>query len=278
MKFIIGKKLEMTQLWQGEEVIAVTKIQAGPCVVTQTKDKEKDGYIAAQLGFGQKKDKNIKKPQKGHLNKLKKADSSFKTDFRYLKEFRFDKSKEEKPELSVGDVITVDTFESGDKVNISGSGKGKGFQGVVKRHGFAGAIKTHGTKDQERMPGSAGAMGAGKVFKGKKMPGRMGGKTITTTNLEVIDIDTENNIIYIKGAVTGSRDGLVLLEGKGELKKKAPKDIPSVLGEKEEAKESEKPKSETEEGKKDEENKKTEEEFKEEKQEDADTQKENNNS
>jgi large subunit ribosomal protein L3 len=231
MKFILGKKLEMTQLWQKEEVVAVTKVQAGPCVVTQVKEKEKDGYSSVQLGFDQKKDKNIKKPQKGHFKKLKKAEQSLRTDFRYLREFRLDKSKEENAELIAGDVITADTFESGDKVDITGCSKGKGFQGVVKRYKFAGAIKTHGTKDQERMPGSAGAMGAGKVFKGKKMPGRMGGKTVTTTNLEVVDTDAENNIIYIKGAITGSKNGLVLLQGKGELKKKAPKDVSFVLEE-----------------------------------------------
>ncbi len=221
----------MTQLWQGEEVVAVTKVQAGPCVVTQVKEKGKDGYDSLQLGFGQRKDKNIKKPQKGHLNKLKKAEKSLKTDFRYLREFRLDKSKEEKGEFSIGDVITADTFESGDNVNITGRSKGRGFQGVVRKYKFAGAIKTHGTKDQVRMPGSAGAMGAGKVFKGKKMPGRMGGETVTTTNLKVIDVDTENNIIYIKGSIAGSRDDLILLQGKGELKKKTPKDVLSVLGE-----------------------------------------------
>jgi large subunit ribosomal protein L3 len=231
MKFILGKKLGMTQLWRGEEVVAVTKVQAGPCVVTQAKEQEKDGYAAVQLGFEQKKSKNIKKPQKGHLNKLKNAGRALKTDFRYLKEFRLNSGEKENGELAVGDIIIADTFESGDKVSITGRSKGRGFQGVVKKYNFSGAMKTHGIKDQERMPGSAGAMGVGKIFKGKKMPGRMGGKTVTTSNLEVVDIDTENNIIYIKGAVAGSRNDLILLQGKGELNKKTPEEVPSVLEE-----------------------------------------------
>ena len=199
----------MTQIWQEDRVIPVTKIQAGPCLVTQVKTEEKDGYNAVQIGFDQRKEKNIKKPQKGHLK-------DFSSKPRYMREFRL--SQEEVSGLEKGSKIEVNTFEAGDKVDATSVSKGRGFQGVVKRHGFAGAIRTHGTKDQERMPGSAGAMGPGRIFKGKKMPGRMGGDTVTVKNLEVVDIDTENNVLLIKGAVAGPNKSLVLIKGDGELK------------------------------------------------------------
>ena len=217
MKFIIGKKLDMTQTWQGDKVEAVTRVQAGPCTIVQVKTSQKDGYEAIQVGFGEKKEKNIKKPQKGHFKKVIKE--SKKTGFRYLREFRLDKH-DNKGEIDVkqGDVIDVSTFEVGDKVKVTGISKGKGFQGVVKRHGFHGQSKTHGTKDQLRMPGSIGATGPAHVFKGQKMPGRMGGERVTVANLGIMDIDKENNILLIKGAVPGARNGLVLIFGKGELK------------------------------------------------------------
>jgi len=212
MKFIIGKKIEMTQIWQEDKVVAVTKIQAGPCKVVQVKTEDKDGYSALQLGFDEKKKKNIKKPQLGHLKDL--------GNIRYLREFR----TEESVPLAQGDSVDVSTFEIGDTVDVIGTSKGKGFQGVVKRHGFKGSKATHGNKDQLRMPGSIGATGPAHVFKGTRMGGRMGTDRVTTKNTEVIKIDIENNIIMIKGSAPGARNGLVMLRGEGELKfKKAEK-------------------------------------------------------
>ena len=194
MKFILGAKIEMTQIWKGNDVVAVTKVQVGPCVVTQVKDNNKDGYNAAQIGYGEKKEKNIAKPQKGHLAKLKTQNSKLKTNLRYLKEFRIT----DDVNLNIGDVIDASAFEQGDIVKVSGTSKGRGFQGVVKRHGFHGQNKSHGTKDQLRMPGSIGATGPAHVFKGVRMPGRMGGDKVSVNNLEIVEIDKENNILYIK--------------------------------------------------------------------------------
>jgi large subunit ribosomal protein L3 len=216
MKFIIGKKIEMTQLWRGDDMIAVTRVQAGPCVVVQVKEKKKDGYEAVQIGYGEKKEKNIKKPQKGHLKKLKIKNEKFKINLRYLKEFRI--VDKEAAVLKAGDVIDVNTFAAGDIVKVTGTSKGKGFAGVVKRHGFHGHNATHGTKDQVRMPGSIGAGGVQRVFKGKRMGGHMGAARVTTSNLEIIEVDKENNILLIKGAVPGARNSLVMISGKGELK------------------------------------------------------------
>ena len=214
MKFILGTKLDMTQVWKGEESIAVTRVQADSCIITQVKDEKKDGYKAVQVGCGKKKEKNIAKPQKGHLKKCRMTNDECRINFRYLKEFRV----EEIDNLNIGDMIDVNTFEAGDKIKVTGVSKGKGFQGVVKRHGFHGQDASHGTKDQLRMPGSAGATGPARVFKGQKMPGRMGGDQVTLSNLKVIEVDTENNILLIKGAVPGARNGLVLISGEGELK------------------------------------------------------------
>jgi large subunit ribosomal protein L3 len=211
MKFIIGKKVEMTQIWQGETVMPVTKVQAGPCFITQVKNTEKDGYGAVQLGFGVRKEKNTNKPQIGHLKKIKAK--GITANFAFLREFHADV----KMGLEIGDQIDVSTFAVGDKVAATGVSKGRGFQGVVKRHGFQGGRKSHGNKDQLRMPGSTGATGAGHVFKGTRKPGRMGTETTTTKNLEIIEIDKENNILYIKGGIAGARNGLVLLEGLGDL-------------------------------------------------------------
>lgn len=208
MKFIIGKKVSMTQVWQGDKVIGVTQVKADPCTVVQIKNIEKDGYKAVQLGFDNKKEKNIAKPQKGHLKDL--------PNHRYLKEFRLD--GKENIELKRGDKIDVNTFTVGDTIKVTGTSKGKGFQGVVKRHGFHGQDRTHGHKDQERMSGSIGAGGVQHVFKGRRMGGRTGGERVTTTNLEIIEIDPINNILSIKGSVPGARNGLVLVYGEGELK------------------------------------------------------------
>ena len=218
MKFILGKKLSMTQVWNDDKVIAVTPVLAGPCVITQVKTKDKDGYEAVQIAFGTRKAKNINKPQLGHVKNLDIKPA-------HLREFRV-----EKPEnFKVGDVVSVETFENGDPINVTGTSKGKGFAGVVKRHHFHGFRKTHGNKDQERMPGSIGPKGPAHVFKGMKMGGRMGGDRVTTTNLEVISVDNDNNIIYVKGAVPGAINGLVIIAGKGDiklnLKKEASKEI-----------------------------------------------------
>jgi large subunit ribosomal protein L3 len=215
MKFILGKKLEMTQVWLDEQVVPVTKVQAGPCMVVQVKQEKQDGYDAVQVGYDRKKEKNINKPQRGHLAKLKTRNSNANTSLKYLREFRIAKSQSN---FKIGDSIDVSTFEPGDKVKVTGAAKGKGFQGVVKRHGFKGAPASHGTKDQLRMPGSIGATGPAKVFKGKKMPGRMGGNRVTVTNLEILKVDKDNNILLIKGAVPGARNGLLLIQGEGELK------------------------------------------------------------
>ncbi|MBU4257229.1 50S ribosomal protein L3 [Patescibacteria group bacterium] len=214
MKFIIGKKLDMTQVWRGDKVVGVTKVQAGPCVVVQVKTKDKDRYEAVQIGFGERKEKNIAKPQLGHFKKCK-------NNFRYVREFRISlntPNDAKERQLECGDIIDVNMFEAGDNIQVTGISKGKGFQGVVKRHGFHGQDKTHGNKDQLRMPGSIGCTGPAHVFKGVRMPGRMGGEQVTTKNLEVVEVDKENNILLIKGAVPGARNGLVLISGEGELK------------------------------------------------------------
>lgn len=213
MKFIIGKKIEMTQIWQGDQVVAVTKVAAGPCTVTQVKTNDKDGYESIQLGYGERKEKNINKPQIGHLKKVKAKNNKINTNLRYLREFRTQISN-----IDLGDQINVDTFVVGDIVNVTANSKGKGFQGVVKRHGFKGSKMTHGNKDQQRMSGSVGATGPAHVFKGTRMGGRTGGNQVTTSNTEIVQIDTENNILFIKGSVPGARNGLVLIAGNGELK------------------------------------------------------------
>jgi 50S ribosomal protein L3, bacterial len=214
MKFIIGKKIEMTQVWQGETVMPVTKVLAGPCFVTQVKNIATDGYQSVQLGFGAKKEKNTKKPQLGHLKNVKAK--GINDNFQFLREFI--PTKDNSAVFEVGDKIDASVFAVGDMVDATGTSKGRGFQGVVKRHGFSGGRKSHGNKDQLRMPGSTGATGAGHVFKGTKKPGRMGGDSVTTKNLDIIQVDVENNIIYVRGGIAGSRNGLVLLAAKGDMK------------------------------------------------------------
>jgi large subunit ribosomal protein L3 len=216
MKFILGKKLGMTQIWQGDKVIGVTNIQAGPCPIVQVKNISKDGYVAVQIGYGEKKEKNIKKPQKGHLNKIKIKNQELKINVKNLREFRC--LPDEISKIKIGDIIGVNIFEAGDKVKVTAASKGKGFQGVVKRHGFHGQDKTHGNKDQLRMPGSIGSQAPQRVFKGVRMAGRMGGKRVTTSNLKIAGVDNENNILLIQGAVPGARNGLVMISGAGDLK------------------------------------------------------------
>ena len=197
---IIGKKLGMTQVFQEDgKVEAITAIEAGPCTVVQVKTEAKDGYQAVQLGFGEAK--RLKSPQRGHLKVT--------GEFRYLREFRIDETKE----VEVGQKIDVSQFQSGDLVDVTGVSKGKGFAGVVKRHHFAGGPKTHGQSDRHRAPGSIGAgTSPGRVLKGQRMPGQMGNQQATVRNLEVFKADPARNLLLIKGAVPGGRNGLLLIK------------------------------------------------------------------
>ena len=203
MAGLIAKKIGMTSIFNeiGKN-IACTIIEAGPCIVTQIKTFDRDGYKAVQLGYGQKKTKNINKAKQGHLKKSKI------NNLNKLVEFNFDNE----PEL--GSELKVDLFNVGDYVTITGNSKGKGFQGVVKRHGFAGVgDATHGQHNRMRAPGSIGAASyPAKVFKGMRMAGQMGNKRVKVENLEVLNIDIEKNIIVVKGAVPGFNNSFILIE------------------------------------------------------------------
>ena len=196
MKFILGKKVNMAQIFKDDgKVVPVTVVQAGPCQITQVKTKEKEGYNAVQIGFIKVKKQN--KPEKGH------------SEYRHLTEFVVDKENE----LKKGDNLDVSQFEVGEKIKVTGTSKGKGFQGVVRRHGFHGGPASHGHKDQLRMPGSIGACSyPGRVFKGKRMGGQMGNVKCSVRNLEVVKVDKESNLIYLKGAVPGARNGLLIIQ------------------------------------------------------------------
>ena len=196
----------MTQIFREDKVIPVTLIESGPNFVTQIKTKDRDNYSEIQVGFGTKKEKNIKKPQRGHLAKIKSSKLK-NQNLRWLREFRVE-NLESKP----GDEINVSIFAPGDKVNVVAISKGKGFQGVVKRHGFHGGPKSHGQKDRHRAPGSIGSSFPEHVFKGKRMAGRMGGDRVTVKNLEVVEVDSENNLIALKGAVPGRRGTLIMIK------------------------------------------------------------------
>ncbi len=203
MAGLIAKKIGMTSIFdESGKNIACTIIEAGPCVVTQLKTFEKDGYKAVQIGFGQKKTKNINKAKLGHLKKSKSK------NLNKLVEFNFDNE----PEL--GSELKVDLFNVGDYVTVTGNSKGKGFQGVVKRHGFAGVgDATHGQHNRMRAPGSIGAASyPAKVFKGMRMAGQMGNQKVKVENLEVLNIDIEKNIIVVKGAVPGFNNSFILIE------------------------------------------------------------------
>ena len=203
MAGLIAKKIGMTSIFdESGKNIACTIIEAGPCIVTQLKTFEKDGYKAVQLGFGQKKTKNINKAKLGHLKKSKTK------NLNKLVEFNFDND----PEL--GSELKVDLFNVGDYVTVTGNSKGKGFQGVVKRHGFAGVgDATHGQHNRMRAPGSIGAASyPAKVFKGMRMAGQMGNQKVKVENLEVLNIDIEKNIIVVKGAVPGFNNSFILIE------------------------------------------------------------------
>ncbi len=217
MKGLLGVKVGMTQVFDEQGVVTpVTIIQAGPCYVTQIKTMELDGYAAIQVGFQETKEKRLNKAQKGHLGLLKanKENPSRKKSFgvaplRHLKEFR----SKTVDEYELGQELTVEQFEIGNHIDVTGTTKGKGFAGVVKRYGFAGGMKTHGQSDRHRAPGSIGATsGTAHVFKGKKMPGHMGHVTFTAENLEIVRIDMEKNLIAVKGSVPGTKGGLVVVQ------------------------------------------------------------------
>ncbi len=208
MKFILGTKNGMTQLFRKDgTVVPVTRVNAGPCVVTQIKTDKKDNVSSIQVGFGDQKKFRLNKAQQGHLKDL--------PSLRILKEFR----NNNEADLKRGDKFTVSIFEPGEKVKVTGWSKGRGFQGVVKRHGFSGSLATHGHKDQLRMPGSIGATDAARVFKGTRMAGHMGDAQVTVKNLEIVEISPEENVLYIKGAVPGAKGGLLLISTpEGEIK------------------------------------------------------------
>jgi len=227
MKFILGKKLGMTQVFREDgSVVPVTRVQAGPCVVTQIKTKEKDGVNSIQFGYGVQKTFRLNRPEQGHLKGIDHGEKG--TSLRHLKEVPVENDMG----LNRGDVFTVSTFEAGDRVKVTGTSKGRGFQGVVKRHGFHGSPASHGHKDQLRMPGSIGATGPARVFKGTRMAGHMGDDTVSVLNLEIIEVHPEENELLIKGAIPGARNGLILVLAKdGEIKVESTEKVEEVVEE-----------------------------------------------
>lgn len=201
---LLGKKLGMTRIFDAEgTALAVTVIEAGPCYVVQKKTTAQDGYDAVQLGFIWKRLDKCPKPLRGHFEK-----HGFKSGFRYLKEFRLDSVEG----LEVGQELDVSQFEIGQRINVIGFSKGRGFTGVIKRWGFQRGPETHGSMSH-RAPGSIGASAyPSRVIKGKKMPGRMGNSRLTVTSLQVVDVRPENNLLLVKGAVPGARHGLLLIK------------------------------------------------------------------
>ena len=206
MSGLLGKKIGMTSLFDADgKQIPCTVIEAGPCVVTQVKTIENDGYEAIQLAFGEQKESRVSKPMKGHFAKANT------TPKRYLAEFtRFEEGHKKK----YGEVLTVDVFQEGEFVDVVGTSKGKGFQGVVTRHGFGGVGDvTHGQHDRLRAPGSIGASSyPSRIFKGMRMAGHMGGDRVKVTNLEVIKVIPENNLVVVKGSVPGAKGSYLILE------------------------------------------------------------------
>lgn len=216
MKGLLGTKVGMTQIINDDGVVTpVTVIKAGPCYITQVKTNGHDGYSAIQLGFGEVKESRLTRGQQGHLGLLKPGKKGAKRKknsgipaVRYLREFRTGKTGDYK----VGQVLTVEQFNPGERVDVVGKSKGRGFAGVVKRHGFRGGPKTHGQSDRWRAPGSIGATsGMSRVIKGLRMAGRMGNQRLTSQNLEVVRIDPERNLIAVKGSVPGAKGGLVII-------------------------------------------------------------------
>lgn len=202
MDAIIGKKLGMTRVFDEDgAAVAVTVIEAGPCVVTQIRRKETDGYEAVQLGFGRARRKSLTKPLVGHFEKAGVS------PLRKLREFRVS----DPSGFEVGQEIKVDVFEPGELVDVTAWSKGRGFQGVIKRHGQSGGRETHGSRSH-RVPGSIGQSASpSKVWKGRKLPGRMGGARVTVKRIAVVDVDSEKNLLLVRGAVPGASNGLVLV-------------------------------------------------------------------
>ena len=202
-KAIIGKKVGMTQIFdESGKVIPVTAIEAGPCVIAQIKTVETDGYDAVQLGFGDVKESKVNRPEKGHFTK------AGVTAKKHLREFRLDSLEG----LKVGDELKADVFAAGDKVDIQGTSKGKGFQGVIKRHGQSRGPMGHGSM-YHRRPGSMGPTSTpGRVFKGKKLPGHMGSQTVTIQNLDVVAVDLDKNVILVKGSVPGFKGAILKIK------------------------------------------------------------------
>ena len=201
-KGLIGKKIGMTQLFdENGKVIPVTVVEAGPCTVVQKKTIENDGYEAIQVGFGDVKVQRVNKPMAGHF---KKADVAPK---KVLKEFRL----ENIADVNVGDVLKADIFAVGDRVDVVGTSKGKGTAGVIKRWNFSRLKETHGTGPVHRHGGSLGVIDPARIFKGKKMAGHLGTEKVTVQNLDVVKVDVENNLIAIKGAIPGPKNGIVVI-------------------------------------------------------------------
>ena len=201
-KAILATKVGMTQIFNEDGVLTpVTVLQAGPCVVTQVKTAENDGYDAVQVGYVDKREKLVTKPVKGHFDK---AGVSYK---RYVREFRFENASE----YSVKDEIKADIFAAGDKIDATAVSKGKGFQGAIKRHGQHRGPMAHGSKFHRHQGSNGSATTPGRVFKGKGMPGHMGSVKVTVQNLEVVKVDTDNNLILVKGAVPGPKKSLVTI-------------------------------------------------------------------
>jgi large subunit ribosomal protein L3 len=208
---MIGRKIGMTQLFHDDGEVVVTAIEVGPCFVIQVKTEAKDGYNAVQLGFGEAK--RLNSPQKGHLKEI--------GQFKHLREF----SVEDVNSVQVGQKVDVDMFKPGDLLDVTGISKGKGFAGVVKRHHFAGGPKTHGQSDRHRAPGSIGATTSpGRVLKGTRMAGHMGDRRVTERNLKVLDVDSARHLLLVKGAVPGSKKGLLLIKKAGRGKQSASSD------------------------------------------------------
>ena len=203
LRGFLGKKIGMSQVFgDNGEVVPVTVIQAGPCAVTQIKNQKTDGYNAIQLGFGATK--NLNKPERGHLKNNEPV--------KHLREVKTDSLDE----YSVGQQISVEIFEVGEKIDVIGTTKGRGFAGTMKRHGFHGGPKTHGQSDRARAPGSiGGGTTPGKVYKGLKMAGHMGNERVTIKNLEILQIDQDRNLLVVKGGVPGAPNGLLIIRRKG---------------------------------------------------------------
>ena len=199
---LLGRKIGMTQVFnQAGEAVPVTVIEAGPCVVTQIRTPDRDGYEAVQIGFGDITPKHLTRPEQGHLAAAGRL-------VRYLREFEADNIEEHQ----VGEVLDADLFEAGQIVDVTGVSKGRGFQGVMKRHGFRGGPRTHGQSDRARAPGSIGAgTTPGRVWKNTRMAGRMGNKRVTVQNLQVVEVLPDQHLLLVRGSVPGAKNGLLLI-------------------------------------------------------------------